>query len=150
MSTPLLPTTRLVATGWLQAALPGVGAGREIPEASDGLRATGFVRVTLVDDGVDPDVPWRSSVVQAECWWPPAPRSEWNHWTRAEQLANRLLNTTYDRALMGLVIDLSLIGTYGSARVHTVTALSGPEEVEEDESDWARFDVALDFDWTAI
>lgn len=150
MSSHLLPTTRLVAEAWLRLAVPGPGVGRELPPASDQLRAAGFLRVAVVGGGIDPDVPFRQPVLQVECWWPPPLRREWSHTIRAEQMANRLLAATFDRALMGRDINLTSVGTYGPARVHTVTALSEPDEVEEDESDWARFDLDVSVSWSAL
>lgn len=152
MSSPLLPTTRLVATAWLQAAVPGPGVGKKLPEASDALRANGFLRVVPgVGGGPDRDVPaYRSPIVQVECWWPPATRSQFDHWTYAEQLAERVVAATGDGALMGLPVDLSTVGNYGPARVHDVIALSDPDLVEEDPSDWARYDVDLLINWTAV
>ena len=152
MSSPLLPSTRLVAAAWLQLAIPGVGAGRALPEASDDLRASGFLRVVPgAGGGPDRDVPaYRSPVVQVECWWPAATRSQFSHWTRAEQLAERVIAATGDPALMGLVVDLSTVGNYGSARVHDVIAESDPEPVEEDPSNWGRVDVDLTVNWTGV
>lgn len=144
-----LPTSRLVAAGWLQMAVPGVQVGKELPAASDELRANGFLRVPVVGGSVDQDVAFYSPVIGVQCWWPPALRSEWNRWTRAEQLAARVVEATFDPALMGVVIDLSGLGDIGRARVHDVTALGIPQEGEDDPSDWGRYDVDLLINWTA-
>lgn len=152
MSSPLLPTTRLVVAGWLQLAAPGVQVATAVPEASDTLRAAGFLQVvTGVGGGPDRDVPtYRAPITQVSVWWPPALRAEFSHWHRAEQLAEKLVAATDDRALTGVLIDLSTVGAYGAARVHDVTAVSEPDPVEDDPSDWARYDLDLALTWSPI
>jgi hypothetical protein len=106
------------------------------------------MRTAQVGGSPDRYVPMREPVVQVECWLPPPASGRQASWARAEQLANRVVAATYDRSLMGRLIDLSTVGNYAPARVHTVIALSEPDPVEEDDSDWSRFDVDLEFRWT--
>lgn len=157
MTAPLLlPTTRYVVAGWLQLAVPGVGVGSELPDpdeqdqaaAYEAARAAGFMRTALVGGSPDRYVPMREPVVQVECWFPPPASGRQASWARAEQLANRVLAATYDGSLMGRLIDLSQVGSYAPARVHTVTALSEPDPVQEDQSDWARYDLDVSLMWT--
>ncbi|NUR09332.1 MAG: hypothetical protein HOQ45_20305 [Nocardioidaceae bacterium] len=151
MTTPLLlPITRYVAAGWLQLAVPGVGVDIELPEADSTVRQNGFIRTAAAGGSPDVYVPMREPVVQVECWFPPPASGMQASWARAEQLANRVLSATYNGALMGRLIDLSTVGNYAPARVHTVTALSEPDAVEEDASDWSRFDVDLLFRWSPV
>lgn len=149
MTTLLLPTTRLVAVGWLQLALPGVGVGTILPPADDELRTVGFVRIAPVGGSPDAYVPMRMPVVQAECWTAPVVSTGKASRSRAEQLANRILAATYDEALQGAVIDLSPVGSFAPARVHTVTAMTEPGEVEGDTTDWSRFDLDIELLWSA-
>jgi hypothetical protein len=157
VSSPLLlPTTRFVAAGWLQLAVPGVGVGTELPDPGEqdqaaayaAARTNGFMRTAQVGGSPHRYVPMREPVVQVECWFPPPASGKQASWARAEQLANRVVAATYERSLMGRLIDLSTVGNYAPARVHTVIALSEPDPVEEDDSDWSRFDVDLEFRWT--
>lgn len=151
MTGPLhLPTTRLVADAWLQLAAPGVRADEDLPALDEALRTNGFMRTSTVGGGPNQIVPMREPVVGVECWFaPPATStSTKSHWRRAEQLAEQLVDATYDTDLMGVVVDLTQIGSYRSARVHTVTVVGGPTKDEDDESDWARYDVDLLFLWT--
>lgn len=150
----LHPTTPLVAAGWCQLAVSGVAAGTELPDQEDAasyaaLRADGFMRITGV--GGDPGmyVPMRNPVVQVECWLAPPQGKRQASWARAEQIAARLVAATYDPALMGVLVDLSEVGDYANAWVHTVIALTEPDRVEEDESDFARVDVDLELRWTS-
>lgn len=153
MTGPLyLPTTRLVADAWLQMAVPGVRVGEDLPALDEALRTGGFIRTSMVAPGSNPVVPMREPVVGVECWFPPPPStstSPKSHWRRAEQLGERIWTATFDTDLMGVLVDLSAIGDYRDARVHTVTALGLPQKDEDDESDWARYDLDLLFLWTA-
>jgi hypothetical protein len=147
----LLPTTRYVAAGWLQLAVPGVGAGVELPELDDDLRANGFMRTTTAGGSPRVYVEMRQPIVQVECWFPPPRSGKTANPSSAEQLANQVLRATYDQALMGQLIDLAALtgGEYAAARVHTVIALSEPDQVDDvDLSDWARFDLDLQIRWT--
>lgn len=148
MSTSLLPTTSVVGEAWLALAAPaGVRAGRSLPEATDqAFRDSGFVRVTPVGGNVDRDVPFRSPVVAAECWFPPDPRTRAIPWDEAEQLANQLVAATFDPRWQGVLLDLP--GEFGPALVHTVIALGDPARVTDDPRDFARFDIDLQINWT--
>lgn len=150
MSAPLhVPSSRLVAASWLKLALPDVRAGTELPTADASSRTKGYVRTAVV--GGDPGryVPMRAPVVAAECWLAPRGEDGDASWARAEDLGERLVAASYDRQLQGVVVDLSTVGSYGSARVHDVTALTEPQRVENDPSGWARVDVDLLINWTA-
>lgn len=155
MTALLLPTTKLVMIGWLKLALPGPGVDTDLPTEDDpaayvAVQTDGFLRIAGAGGSPHPDVPMRQPIVQVECWFAPRPdRKPVAARNRAEQLANRVLDATYDPALMGQVIDLSGIGDYAPARVHTVTALTEPDEVEEDASDWSRWDVDVEVLWSA-
>jgi hypothetical protein len=147
----LLPTTRLVAIGWLQLVVPGIGVDKRLPTVADypALRTDGFLRIAGAGGDPDPYVPMRGPVIQVECWLAPPATGEPVSWARAQQLAERVLNATYDGTFMRRRIDLSAVGNYAPARVHTVTALTEPDDVEEPGSDWARVDLDLLFQWTA-
>lgn len=158
MTALLLPTTKLVVIGWLKLAVPGPGVDTDLPDPNDpdqaaayaAVQTDGFLRIAGAGGSPDRDVPMRSPVTQVECWFAPRPdRKTTSARSRAEQLANRVLNASYDEAFMGQVIDLSTIGSYAPARVHTVTALTEPDEVAEDKSDWSRFDIDIELLWSA-
>lgn len=157
MTALLLPTTEIVVAGWLKLAVTGPPVGTDLPDANDpaqtaayaAVKLDGFLRIAAVGGSPDPDVPMRQPVVQVESWFAPRPdRAPAGARHRAAQLANRVLNATYEPAFQGQVIDLSSIGQYAPARVHTVTALTEPDEIEEDASDWSRFDVDIAVLWS--
>lgn len=143
------PTSRLVAVGWLSLALPGVGVGTELPKGSAASPTTGYLRTAVIGGTPGRDVPMRGPVVAAECWFPPHADTGDASWARAEDLAERVIAATYNPALMGVVVDLSSVGSYAPARVHTVVALAEPRRDENDPSGWARLDVDLAINWTA-
>lgn len=150
MSTPLLPTTDEVAQAWLRLAVSGVRVDEELPTVAEhaALATVGAVRTVTVDGGLDRYVPVHLPVVTAECWVAVVDGSRKRARGLAGQLGARLVAATFDPALMGVVVDLP--GDYGSARVHTVTALTDPELVDNEPSSWARYDVDLELLWTAM
>jgi hypothetical protein len=148
--TLLRPSGTLVGLGWIGLAIPDVRAGIRVPAADDGLRTGGFLRVQVSGGSPDRDVPLRTTVVAFECWVaPPLDGTVVNAWFRAEHLAERVIAATYDPTLMGRQIDLSGTGTYAAAYVRTATALAEPRRVDNDPSNWARFDVDVALAWTA-
>lgn len=150
MSAPplLLPTSRLVAEGWVRLAVPGVGVGSALPTVEDqpSMRSAGFVRIDGIGGSPDRDVRFYSPTVFLSCWFPPAERTGVVQWTRADQLAERLKAATYDGALRQVLIEPP--GNYAPARVHTAIALAEPDRVEEEASDWARSDIDITVNWT--
>lgn len=152
MSAPVVhpPSARLVGEAWVQLALPDVEVGATIPKASDlAVQNTGFVRVSVVGGYPGTYLPTRDSVIGAECWLAPRTANGADaSWGRAEDLGERLLNATHDRRLWPITVDLSSVGSYAPAKVHTVRALGEPQRVEDDPSGWARVDVDLLITWT--
>jgi hypothetical protein len=145
----LPPNTDLVAAAWLRLAVPGVGVATTLPSDVAPLRTAGFVRVATVGGSPGRDVPMRNPVVVAECWAAPAASSAKPPWNRANGIAEQIMAATFDPALMGVLIDLSAVGDYAPARVHTVVALTEPGRVDDDPSNFARFDIDLLLSWTA-
>jgi hypothetical protein len=144
------PNAELVAAAWLRLALPGIGVATTLPADVTPLRTDGFVRIAGVGGSPDRYVPMSHPAVQVECW--AAPASEGSSkppWNRANQLAEKVKQATYDPALMGVRLDLSSVGDYSPARVHTVVALSEPTRVENDPGSFARYDVDLLLSWSA-
>ena len=147
MTATLRPTSELVAVGWLTLALPGVGVGTRLPAADDAMRASGFVRASVVGGAPDVYVPRRAPVVVAECWVPPADGSHLPPLNRAGELAEAVAAASFDRSLMGVTVDLSGIGTYAPARVMSVIPLGEPRRVEGDPNFWARHELDLHVFW---
>lgn len=152
MTATLRPTSELVAVGWVSLALPGVGVGTRLPAADDDMRANGYVVVDVLGGVPAVDMEYRASVVVCECWVPPAVGSHLPPWNQSGQIAQALLDATYDPSLMGVTVDLSAVGDgeYGSARVDTVTALDEPIRVVDNaKNNWARHELRLSVRWVA-
>lgn len=149
MTEPLFPGTDLVGVGWLKLnpLLPAGRIATALPKDDDAIRAPGFVR-TLISGGTPGvDMPWRQPVITAQCWTAPVAGSVKLPWGTANQLAERIVAMTYDRAYQQRAIDLTAINpNFIPARVATVIALSEPRRVP-DPSGFARFDVDLLFHW---
>lgn len=145
-----LPNTDLVSVGWLKL-VDGLPAGRiatKLPKDDDApLRAPGFVRLMGVGGTPGVDMPWRFPVVTAECWAAPQPGSIKLPWGVASNLAEIIMNATYERQYQQRRIDLTSVDpAYLPALVATVLALTEPRRIE-DPSGFARFDVDLLFHW---
>lgn len=150
MTEPLYPGTDLVGVGWLKLnpLLPAGRIATALPKDDDALRAPGFVRTFITGGTPGIDMPWRQPVITAQCWAAPSsPGSTKVPWGVANQLAERIVVSTYDRAYQNVAIDLSAINpNYIPARVATVIALTEPRRID-DPSGFARFDVDLLFHW---
>lgn len=143
MTTPVNPpTSTAVAEAWLRLAVPGVHAGTRLPAVDQSFRESGAIRLDAVGGTPDRDVPIRAPVVGVSCWFPPQSNGA-APWGRAEQLAERLVAATYNPDLQGVRIT----GKYAPARVLAVLALSEPVRIENDPSDFARYDVDLLINW---
>jgi hypothetical protein len=146
---PLLPNTELVAMAWLRLAVE-VGVATTLPSDVAPLRTSGFVRVATIGGSPNRDVPMRAPVVAAECWAAPStPGSSKPPWNRANGIAEQVVAATYDPALMGVLVDLSGVGDYSPARVHTVVALTEPRRIENDPGNFGRYDIDLLLSWTS-
>lgn len=150
--TTLRATSPLVAAAWIKLVVPDVaGVGRRLPAVSEAMRAGGFVRVQVVGGTTGMYVPLQEPVVICECWWPPIGEDPqlppWNH---AGQLAQALVDASQpDSGFQQRQVDLSQFGSgYGKAHVRTVTALDEPQEVLDDPSHFARYDVRLSIAWS--
>lgn len=151
MSTALRPTTDLVGIAWLRLVpgLPAQQINTALPKDVSVLRTVGFVRVAVVGGSPNLEVPLRRPVLSVECWAAPAEGSQKVPWGRASNLAENVLAATYDRSLMGRLVDLTpWDADYLPARVLTVNALSEPTRVEGDPSGFARFDLDVELNWT--
>lgn len=150
MSAPLLPTTSEVGKAWLMlATVGGVHVDDDLPTLAElpALATVGAIRLTGTGGSPDRYTPMRSPILTAECWVAASDTTRRRAWHLAGQLAERLVASTYDPALMGVVVDLP--GDYRSARVHTVTALSDPDRIEDEGSGWVRVDLDLELLWTS-
>lgn len=148
---PYAPTTDLVSRAWTRLAVPYVRVDDRLPKPDQELRTVGAIRLLTVGGGAELYVPMRRPVVTAECWVAPAEGSQEPPWNAAGRLAQWVLDATYKPELMGVLVDLTQFGAYLPARVHTVSAANEePRRVENDPANYARYEVDLQFAWTAV
>lgn len=164
MTTLLLPTSRLMAVGWLIAAVPGFTAamvGTTLPQDPAKWTATGFVRVGPVAGGTPEDLlPVAKPVMSVHVYGvngtqanPPNGPWSWSNkppWARTAQLCERIraavLASTYDG---GLTKQVAMpVANYAHAYVHAVSMLSEPREALGDTASYAHYQFDLGFTWT--
>ncbi|MGH3438865.1 MAG: hypothetical protein ACRDRN_20640 [Sciscionella sp.] len=159
MTTTLaLPTTRLVAAGWIAYALD-VGSsmvGLTLPQDASKWYQSGFIEVGPVVGGTpDPYVPMRKPVVSVHCWGvggtqsaPGAPLNLSNKppWNRTAQLAERIAAAAQSMITSGAARQVAMLAAgYAHATVHSARLLTEPREVFSDAASYAhyQFDIAL-------
>lgn len=145
------PNTDLVTMAWLKL-VPGVPVDQvatKLPKDLTVVREHGFVRVLSGIASRSPiESGMRRPVVQIECWYAPKEvGSQKVPWGQASDIAEAIYEASQSFALMGVEVDLSPWGDYGSAIVNTVNALE-PRKMEGDPSGFARFDVDAEINWT--
>lgn len=155
MTPPLhnAPTSGIVVRAWARSVLPPtVGVDRALPaEATEDMRSVGFVVGRTIGGGPDRWVPIREPVAGFECWVaPPANNNAIVQWNAAERLANWLIAAAYAHPVTGVVLDLAALGfgAYRPARVLTILPVSEPREAPDDPSNYARFDIDMQINWT--
>jgi hypothetical protein len=154
MTAPALlrPTSAFVAVQWAKLipnfAANAVQIASRLPKDDTPLRGSGFVRMRSVGGVGDVYVPRRNSVVVAECWAAPGDKGSTKlPLGRAGNIAEWLWEATYDHALMNVVIDFPIPG-YPRVAVKTVEALSVPDQIDDPNPLFARFDLNLLVHWT--
>jgi hypothetical protein len=159
MSAPSLlrPNTEIVAVSWARRVpgIPDEGVATRLPSERSKV-VDGFVTVLAVGvAGSEIDVPLHRPVVTFSCWAAnPNEGSSKIPWPVAARMAEQLWESTFypifeGIKVQGLVLPMYLDG-YANARVLTVNAVSEPVRVPDDPSNFARFDVDLELNWTGV
>jgi hypothetical protein len=143
MATILRPTTELVAVAWLKSALGMSGVATQLPEDNASWAASGFATVTGVGGSASIDVPQYAPVVSVDAW-ACAPSSNKAPWGKALNLLETVRAASYDRSLMGLIVELP--GGFPPAMVQTAYFVSEPLRVP-DEASYAHYSANLAMHW---
>ena len=147
------PNAFLVAKAWL-LGVTGIPAGkvaRELPEDTSTWFETGFISIPgTVGGGSQTEVPLRQPVLDVRFWSQPRKTSSQKvSWNRASELAEFAYDGSYDPALS--VQRVLTIGTgFDDARVLTVLCPSEPQELPQQDSDFACFTMPMQFNWYRI
>lgn len=159
--TLLRPTTRLVACGWLIAAVPGFTSamvGLTLPQDVTKWAATGFVRVGPTVGGTpDPEVPLREPVVSLHCYGvnitqpsPSAPPNVSNKppWSRTAQLGEEIIAARQAVQYSGAGRQVAMPASgYAHASVQVVKFLTDWREIEGDAASYAHYQADMQISW---
>lgn len=160
--TLLLPTSRLVACGWLIAAVPGFTAamvGTTLPQDPTKWYQTGFVEVGPVVGGTpDSYVPLSNPVLSIHCWGvnltqplPPTGKPNVSNkppWSRTAQLGEQIKKAAQTVQYTGSARQVSMPATgYAHASVQAAVLLTEPREALGDVASYAHFQFDMQFSW---
>lgn len=149
----MMPNAFLVAKAWL-LSIPGFPANsvaRALPEDASAWYANGFVSIpgTMGGSG-EVHVPLRHPVLDVRFWSQPRKAgSQKSPWNRASQLAELVYDATFAPALT-VQRTLDLGGAYDDARVLTAICTQEPQELPQEETDYACFTMPMQFNWIRI
>lgn len=152
------PTSTIAALAWLKSVLTAeVTVVRALPAEADVTvpqRTGGFVVPRVVGGGGGADeAPIREPVLGVQCWMPPPTvSSSIVQLNAAELLGNRVWNAARQDPPTGYILDPAAagLGNYRRVWVRTVVPLGEPREIPNDPSNYARFDLDMQFHWTEI
>jgi hypothetical protein len=161
VTTLLLPTARLVACGWLSAAVPGFTAamvGTALPQDPTKWYQTGFVEVGPVVGGTpDSYVPLNNPVLSIHCWGVNltlpvaggAPNvSNKPPWARTAQLAEQIKAAARTVQYTGAARQVAMpTAGYAHASVQAAVLLTEPREILGDIASYAHFSFDMQFSW---
>jgi len=140
-----LPTNELVGVHWIKAVegIPENSVASKLPADASTWEAKGFVQVQLASGNPDVYTPQRQPVFQINCW-AAKPNSEKPPWGKANDLAELIVNATWDKRYWG---HLVLPATHDDARVLGSKALTEPRRVLGDEARFACYTFDLQLFW---
>lgn len=150
--TNLIPNAELVAQAWLVAAVSGLTASQVATTLPDPpWPGNEFVQVTQVGGTPDIYTPVMESVVSVNCFAikssslkPP--------WGQAAQLAMRIWEATFPvrYAPHAAVVATMPKSGYSQAHIRTVVAVSQPKRIPSDPSQYAVYNLDLQFSWSVV
>lgn len=149
----MMPNAFLVAKAWL-LSIPGFPANsvaRALPEDASSWYANGFVSLPGTMGGTgELHVPLRRPILDVRFWSQPRKAgSQKSPWNRASQLCEMAYEASFADALFVQRV-LTIGGTYDDARVLTVECPQEPQELPQEESDFACFTLPMQFNWVRL
>lgn len=147
------PNAFMVAKAWLLTAtgIPANSVARELPETASTWFDNGFITIPGTMGGASQtEVPLRQPVLDVRFWSQPRKvGSQKVPWNRASQLAEAAYAATYDAALtVQRVLDMG--AGFDDARVLSVVCPQEPQELPQEETDYACFTMPMQFFWYRI
>lgn len=149
------PNAAMVAQVWLKGAanlpVPTNAIARTMPnlENNSSAAASGFIEIGGVIGGTPMvEVLKHQAVVEVNCWAPPrGTNSDKPARNKVGDLAGAIVESTYDQDPLNVQRLLVMPTGYRNARALTVQCLNEPNDVEGDESSWAKIRLELQFNW---
>jgi hypothetical protein len=146
----LRPTIDVVAVALIRvlSAIPASRVDTTLPKDT-AVWSDGFVQVIGVSEQSGMYVPLHASVINVSCWAtnigsgkPP--------WGKANQLSEIIKVACLEHSNFPVTLDLSTLGDYGPARVHSAYFITEPHRIPSDEGSYARYDGDLQIHWTPL
>lgn len=148
MSRPANP--ELVTVAWLKTAT-GITNGMvstTLPTDNTTWAASGFIVVgPVVGGGVHERVPYRSPVMQLDCY-AVSLNTDNPPWGQAADLAELVVAASLDDGLLGRA--LTLRSGYEQARVTGAMVQGGPRRMHDDPAGYAWYQLDLEIHWIPI
>lgn len=147
------PNAFMVAKAWLLSAtgIPLNSVARELPEDASTWFDNGFITLPGTIGGASQmHVPLRQPVLDVQFWGQPRKvGSQKVPWNRASQLAEAAYKATFDPALSVQRL-LNMGAGFDGARVLTVLCPQEPQELPQEETDFACYTMPMQFNWYRI
>jgi hypothetical protein len=146
----LRPTIDVVAVALIRvlSAIPASRVDTTLPKDT-AVWSDGFVQAVGISEQSGMYVPLHASVINVSCWAtnigsgkPP--------WGKANQLAEIIKVACLEHSNFPVTLDLSTLGDYGPARVHSAYFITEPHRIPSDEGSYARYDGDLQIYWTPL
>jgi hypothetical protein len=144
----LIPNDELVAKAWLVAAVSSLTAAKVATTLPDPPWTDNeFVQIMQVGGTPDTHLPIFEPVVSVNCFALKSGSTK-PPWGQANHLASKILAACYDRRPATATMQLTISG-YGGALVRSVWAVSQPRRIQSDPSQYAVYNLDLQFSWVA-
>jgi hypothetical protein len=145
-----LATAELVTVAFIKtmAGFTNGMVSTTLPTDNTSWAASGFAVVgPPVGGGQHPMVPWRTPVMQVDCY-AVTVGSDNPPWSLACGLAEAIVAGTYDHSLLGQA--LTLRSGYEQARVTGATVIGGPRRQRGDPAAYAWYQLDLEINWVGV
>lgn len=146
--TLLLPNDELVAMAWLPAAVSRITTAKVATTLPDPPWTDDeFVQIMQVGGDADRDNMISEPVISVNCFAMKASSIK-PPWGQANHLASLIWEATFQRRWApDPAVELTMPTGYGRAIVRTVSALTRPRRIESDPSQYAVYNLDLQFNW---
>lgn len=153
---PTLPTSELVALGWIRKIVSAydIGAGTTLqgPDPETQVLSwgtTGFVTALVVGGSVNGTVPMREPVLSIDCYAVNEKSKSRPPWGRANAMAELIVRSAYSFKFNDTQGPVDL-GASGLVRVTDGSVQTEPERRPSDAANYARYGFELSISWLVL